>query len=568
MSITHVQGTSGGGSDPQTIALTGVTAGNCLVLSVAVEDQSGLHKFIVTVTDTGNNVWTMVAGSPVVADGGGNSFQEYIFVAPECSGGNITITVNSTSALGAKLGLTVDEYSGVYDVQPWDGFTFNSTVYGSGLNTLASGSFTAVSGELIYCVAMTGESGDTFSTPSGYTARQSNNSDLSIANFDKLSSGGSESTTINSSGTPNTLHVCMIALSPVAISRPLVQFSVGAASGTSTESCTATFNYPNTAGNTLVAFAYFYERLDPVFTDTQGNTWVLLYGSPSGPTGTFAVAYCESCKGGTPTVTLNTTSGGDDVQMLLIIAEYRPLLYVSSNYGSTSSGTSVNTGDVSVVTAPALLISGFFGGATTADQAYLPALNLGTLRFQVSDSGFVNLTPQALAIADQLENSPGSYDNVFTQAVTGSLQAAILGFTIPPLSLACPLNNVGTINVPYSGQLVASYGTPPYTFAIIAGALPPGLSLNASTGLISGTPTNAGSYPYTAQVTDSLDAQATATCLIQIPAVTKCGQMPTLEITLDDDGDWGDSSTFFITQDQPFPFTLRGIVLRVSYNLD
>ena len=36
-----------------------------------------------------------------------------------------------------------------------------------------------------------------------------------------------------------------------------------------------------------------------------------------------------------------------------------------------------------------------------------------------------------------------------------------------------------------------------------AGALPPGLTLNASTGLLSGTPTTAGTYSFTVKVTDS-----------------------------------------------------------------
>jgi hypothetical protein len=44
--------------------------------------------------------------------------------------------------------------------------------------------------------------------------------------------------------------------------------------------------------------------------------------------------------------------------------------------------------------------------------------------------------------------------------------------------------------------------------------------------------------------------------------------MSTGEYTRDVDGDWGDESTFYIRQNQPFPFTLRGLVWRDSANQD
>ncbi len=47
----------------------------------------------------------------------------------------------------------------------------------------------------------------------------------------------------------------------------------------------------------------------------------------------------------------------------------------------------------------------------------------------------------------------------------------------------------GEIGVPYSYTLTATGGVPPYTYSITSGSLPTGLSLNPSTGLISGTPT-------------------------------------------------------------------------------
>jgi hypothetical protein len=50
--------------------------------------------------------------------------------------------------------------------------------------------------------------------------------------------------------------------------------------------------------------------------------------------------------------------------------------------------------------------------------------------------------------------------------------------------------------------LNASGGSPPYSFAVTDGALPPGLTLSDS-GEISGTPTISGGYSFTIAVTDA-----------------------------------------------------------------
>jgi len=73
---------------------------------------------------------------------------------------------------------------------------------------------------------------------------------------------------------------------------------------------------------------------------------------------------------------------------------------------------------------------------------------------------------------------------------------------------------VGTSYPP--ATYTASGGTEPYTFEITAGSLPPGLTLDAGTGTISGVPAAAGTYCFTVTVTDSDLATADASNCITI----------------------------------------------------
>lgn len=69
----------------------------------------------------------------------------------------------------------------------------------------------------------------------------------------------------------------------------------------------------------------------------------------------------------------------------------------------------------------------------------------------------------------------------------------------------------------YSAQFTASGGTPPYTWSS-NGGLPPGLSLNSTTGSIGGTPTTTGTYSFAVTVTDSLNQSTSQTFTITVAA--------------------------------------------------
>lgn len=65
--------------------------------------------------------------------------------------------------------------------------------------------------------------------------------------------------------------------------------------------------------------------------------------------------------------------------------------------------------------------------------------------------------------------------------------------------------NEGRVGISFNQAISALGGAPPYSFSVIAGALPPGLSLS-SAGDLAGTPVAGGSYGFTIQVRDSAGA--------------------------------------------------------------
>src|SRR6266581_3078790 len=93
--------------------------------------------------------------------------------------------------------------------------------------------------------------------------------------------------------------------------------------------------------------------------------------------------------------------------------------------------------------------------------------------------------------------------------------------TVQPKTLQITTSSLpsGQVQTAYSAALAASGGTTPYSWSISPGSLPAGLALNLSTGAISGTPTQSGTFSFTAQVTDSGSKTAQQALSIQVAAV-------------------------------------------------
>ena len=108
--------------------------------------------------------------------------------------------------------------------------------------------------------------------------------------------------------------------------------------------------------------------------------------------------------------------------------------------------------------------------------------------------------------------APGTFTfNVQVSDSAGAIATKSISLTVSPSQLLITTSaNLpdGTIGASYSVNMTAQGGTPPFTWS--ANGLPNGLSLNASTGAISGAPLAGGPISFTVQVTDTAHATALA----------------------------------------------------------
>ena len=127
------------------------------------------------------------------------------------------------------------------------------------------------------------------------------------------------------------------------------------------------------------------------------------------------------------------------------------------------------------------------------------------------------------AVLSGTPTKTGSY--TFTIQVTDSTSATgTEQFTIVIGGLAITTSELpsAAVGTAYSQTLSVS-GTAPYTWAIAQGALPGGLTLDTSSGTISGTPQAAGSSSVTIQVTDSTNATASAAFTLTVISASFTG---------------------------------------------
>ena len=116
----------------------------------------------------------------------------------------------------------------------------------------------------------------------------------------------------------------------------------------------------------------------------------------------------------------------------------------------------------------------------------------------------------------------------------------------------------GVVGSAYSLTLAAAGGAPPYSWSVVSGALPGGLTLNATTGSVTGTPSAGGSFAFTVRVTDSAGAAAQQPFSIAISAGSGA---PVLSLTgLSGTASSGHQATFAVALSSAYPSTITGTV--------
>lgn len=197
----------------------------------------------------------------------------------------------------------------------------------------------------------------------------------------------------------------------------------------------------------------------------------------------------------------------------------------------------LTTSAVGPVSPPTINTSSFNSMIVSAAFSQIMAAS-GVGPFTWSATGLpAGLTMSSSGVLSGVPTSAGSGSATITASNSGGSTNKNISWTVSA-SATAPV--IASSPTPSNGQTGSSYtfspgrtGSTPMTWGVSVGSLPPGLTINSSTGVISGTPTTAGSYSFTLQAVNSAgsDTQDFSITIVLAPEdiVTVFGGTPPTE---------------------------------------
>ncbi|MEI8025144.1 MAG: putative Ig domain-containing protein [Pseudomonadota bacterium] len=235
---------------------------------------------------------------------------------------------------------------------------------------------------------------------------------------------------------------------------------------------------------------------------------------------------------GTPGI----TTGGRSYSVTIRVTDASAQSQTNSFVGTVASNP---VGSIQIVstTVPGMAVGAVSTGISTSGGVapLVFSVSSGTLPAGLS----INTTTGA--ITGTIPVSAGNANYGFSIAVAdaaGATASKSFSGTINPgsalLSMITTAISPVTAGITYSFPIAVSGGSKPYAFAVTSGTLPSGLSLGASTGIISGSPaiTSGGqAYSFTIRVTDAA-SQTQTVSLVGTVAANPVGGVQIVSTTI------------------------------------
>jgi hypothetical protein len=297
------------------------------------------------------------------------------------------------------------------------------------------------------------------------------------------------------------------------------------------------------AVNNGVSSAYSYDPADNrsnlTLSTTAGATVVV--NPTSLPTGVVGSPYLQKVAGGggsggyTYTLLSGSLPAGVTLNVLNGVLSGTPTTAAAYTFtvkaadclgNNGSRAFSVTIKSAALTLNPATLTTGTAGTAysqtvtaTGGAGGYSYAVASGSLPAGLSlnaSTGAITGTPStANAYAFTLQATDSS-NNIGARAYTLTIGIGLMPATLP----------AGTVNVAYNQTIVSSGGSGGYNYSLSTGALPTGLGLGSSSGIIYGTPTTANNYAFTLRAADVLNNSATRAYNILINLALNPASLP------------------------------------------